>query len=239
MCATRNELIEHITTSIVFDETVLNSEGLSSSIWDKYLTLGYKSTLEKGDYLIRIGDCLDGVYLIKKGKVESILLGKDGIVKLFQVTGEGCLYGEQFIFHRQPGLFDGLVVEDAELYFFNRDTIYKIMKEDFEVCLFLMTSLAIRARMLAIQVEDMSFRNNLQKVCRILYTFCCIEENKRKKGGDVELKLSHQDIANMLAAHRVTVTNNLAKLKKQGILDYKYEKIIIKDTTQLKKIAYE
>lgn len=239
MCATKNELIEHITTSILFDETVLDSEGLSSRIWDKYLPLGHKSTLEKGDYLLRIGDCLDGIYFIKKGKIESIFLGKDGNVKLFQVTGEGCLYGEQFILHRQPGLFDGLVMEDAELYFFDKNTIYKIMEDDFEICLFIMTSLAIKSRMLAIQVEDMSFRNNLQKVCRILYTFCCIEEKKGKTGDNIELKLSHQDIANMLAAHRVTVTNNLAKLKKQGILDYKYEKIIIKDQARLKTVAFE
>ncbi|SFG63417.1 Cyclic nucleotide-binding domain-containing protein [Desulfotomaculum arcticum] len=233
------ELIEHITTSLLFDETILGSEGLSSSVWDKYLYLGYKSIVEKGAYLLRIGDCLDGFYLTKKGKIESIFLGRDGIVKLFLVTGEGCLYGEQFIFHRQPGLFDGLVVEDAELYFFSKDTIYNIMKNDFEICLFIMKTLAIKSRMLAVQVEDMSLRNNLQKVCRILYTFCCIEEKKGRTEDTIVLRLSHQDIANMLASHRVTVTNNLAKLKKQGILDYRYEKIIIKDKNRLKMIAFE
>lgn len=233
------ELIEYITTSIIFDETILGSEGLSSNIWNKYLSLGHKSIVMKGSYLLRIGDRLDGIYLIKKGKIESIFLGKDGVVKLFQITGEGCLYGEQLILHKQPGLFDALVVEEAELYFFDKDNIYNIMKNDFEICLFIMTSLAIKSRMLAIQLEDMSLRNNLQKACRLLYTFCCIEKKKGKTGDNIILKLSHQDIANMLASHRVTITNNLAKLKKQGILDYKYETIIIKDMHRLKLIAFE
>ncbi len=239
MVSNQKELIEHITTSMVFDETILEHEGLASSIWDKYLSLGHKSVVEKGTYLLRIGDFLDGFYLIKKGKIQSIFLGKDGIMKMFLVTGEGCLYGEQFIFHRQPGLFDGLVVEDAVLYYFNKGIIYDMMKNDFEVCLYIMKVLAIKSRMLAIQVEDMSLRNNLQKVCRVLYSLCCIEEKKGNNEENIVLNLSHQDIANMLASHRVTITNNLAKLKKQGILDYKYEKIIITDKCGLKEVAFE
>ena len=80
------ELIEHITISPVFDKTVLESESLSSNIWDKYLSLGCKSVKKKGTYLLRIGECLNGLYFINKGKIESNFLGRDGITKTFYLT---------------------------------------------------------------------------------------------------------------------------------------------------------
>jgi len=71
-----------------------------------------------------------------------------------------------------------------------------------------------------------------------LYTLCCYEEKTGKIKGNIAIFLSHQDLANMLGSHRVTITKNLNKLKKDGILDYKYEKIIIKDRQKLKELAF-
>ncbi|MFZ5943510.1 MAG: Crp/Fnr family transcriptional regulator [Bacillota bacterium] len=233
------ELIEHITTSIIFDQTTLESEGLSSEIWDKYLSLCTCKKLRKtGDYLMRIGDNLNGFYFIKKGKIKGNLLGKEGIVKTFSIVGAGCTFGEQFIFHQQPGLFEAVVVEDAELYYFDKDTILNIMKNDFDINLFIVKCFSIKSRMLAIQLEDMCLRNILQSICRILYTICCYEEKNGKINGDIIINLSHQDLANMLGSHRVTITKNLNKLKKQGVLDFKYEKITIKGREMLKKLAF-
>jgi len=233
------ELVEHITTSIIFDKITLESEGLTSRIWDRYLYLSNCKRLRKnGDYLIRIGDNPEGLYFIKKGKVKGNLLGKDGNVKTFQIVGEGCLFGEQFIFHEQPGLFEAIIVENSELYFFDKDTVIELMKKDFEINLFIIKSLAVKSRMLAIQLEDMCLRNILQSICRILFTISCYEEKNGKIKGDIIIYLSHQDLANMIASHRVTVTKNLNKLKKQGVLDYKYEKIIIRDKEKLKKLAF-
>jgi len=234
------ELVEYITTSIIFDKTTLESEGMSSAIWDKYLSFCTAKKFRKsGDCLLDVGENLNGVYFIKKGKIKSNFLGKDGIIKTFSITGADCIFGEQFIFHTQPGLFETVVIEDAELYFFDKETILDIMQKDFELNLFIVKSLAIKSRMLASQIEDMCLRNIAQSVCKILYTLCCYEEKKGAIEGDIIIYLSHQDLANMLASHRVTVTKNLNKLKKMGVLDYKYEKIIIKDRKKLKKLAFE
>ncbi|MFZ7101986.1 MAG: Crp/Fnr family transcriptional regulator [Peptococcaceae bacterium] len=239
MDAKTKELVEHITTSIIFDRTTLESEGLSSIIWEKYLDLCTCKKFKKaGDYLHRIGDNLNGCYFIGKGRIKSNFLGKDGAIKTFSITGEGCSFGEQFVFHSQPGLYETIVVEDAELYFFDKETFLEIIRKDFEVNLFIVKSLSIKSRMLAIQLEDMCLRNVLQNICRILYSICCYEEKNGKIEGDLAIFLSHEDLANMLGSHRVTVTKNLNNLKKQGVLNYKYEKIIIKDRQKIKKLAF-
>src|SRR5690554_2478369 len=108
------ELAEHITTSIVYDQATLESEGLSSAIWDKYLPNCEVKFKKKGEYILEIGDHLNGVYFIKRGAVKSCLLGKDGTIKTIGIASEGCLFGEQFIFLEQPSLFEAIVLEEAE-----------------------------------------------------------------------------------------------------------------------------
>lgn len=234
------ELIEYITTSIIFDKTTLESEGLSSEIWYKYLPLcTCKKERKRGEYLLQIGDNPNGCYFIAKGRIKSNMLGKDGVIKTFSIIGEGCTFGEQFIFHGQPGLFEAIIIEDAELYYFEKENILEMIRKDFPLNLFLITSIAIKSRMLASQLEDMCLRNILQSICRVLYSICCYEEKNGKIDGEVIIFLTHGDLANMLGSHRVTVTKNLNKLKKQGILDYKYEKIIIKKRDSLKKLAFD
>jgi len=234
------ELVEHITTSIKFDKTTQEGEGMSAAIWEKYLSLSTGKKIRKnGDYLLEIGENINGVYFVKKGRIISNILGKEGIIKTVGIVDESCLFGEQFIFHQQPALFEAFVIGDAELYFFSKDTILDIMRKDFEINIFIMKSLAIKSRMLCSQIQDMCLRNIAQNICKILYSICCYEEKNGEIHGDIFIYLSHQDLANMLGSHRVTITKNINLLKKQGILDYKYEKIIIKDRHKLKEIGYE
>ncbi|MGI6226911.1 MAG: Crp/Fnr family transcriptional regulator [Peptococcales bacterium] len=228
-----------MTTSIVFEESILESEGMSHLIWEPYLSLGIKKNRKSGDYIIDIGENLQGLYYVHHGRIVSNLLGSDGVIKTVSIVGEHCLFGTQFVFHNQPSLFEAVVIEDSELYFFDKETIYEIMKKDFAIAEFIMKYLAIRSRALACQLEDTSLRTIVQSISRILYTLCCYETKNGAGNEEIILNLSHQDLANMVASHRVTVTKNLNVLKKQGILDYKYEKIIIKNPHKLKEIALE
>jgi len=233
------ELIEFITQSIYFGDTTLQSEGMSAEIWDKYLNLGCKILKNSGEYFMKIGDNIHGIYFIKKGKLKSNLLSKDGTVKTLSIKSENTISGEQFIFHHQPGIFEVVAMEDSEVYFFTRDTILKLMQKDFEITLFIGKSLSITSRMLAHQIQDMSVRSVLQGLARILYSICCYELKKSPESNNITIILTHEELANMLGAHRVTVTKNLNYLKSLGIIDYKYEKITVKHREELKKIASE
>lgn len=231
------ELVEFITQSIYFGDATQKSEGMLSDIWDKYLHLGSKIFKQSGEYIIGIGDNKQGLYFIKKGKVRLNLLGKDGVVKVISIKSERTIFAEQFTFHDQPGVFEAIILEDCELYFFTRETIMGLMQKDFALTMFIAKSQSIIARMMAYQIQDMAVRSVLQSLARILYSICCYEEKKGQKGDSVTINLTHEELANMLGAHRVTVTKNLNHLKALGIIDYKYEKISIKDRDRLKEIT--
>ena len=102
---------------------------------------------------------------------------------------------------------------------------------------FICQSQAIQARMLAYQIYDLAKRNILQSMARILYSIFCYEKTKGSQEIPLSINITHEVLANMLGAHRVTVTKNINYVKELGIIDYKYEKIMILDPERLKKMA--
>jgi len=237
MASNQKELVEFLTQSIIFGERTLESEGLSSDVWQPYLASGRHSFLKKGEYLMRIGDNILGTYFVKKGMIRSNLLGCDGMVKTVSITCDGALFGEQFIFHTQPALYEALAMEDCELYFYSREQMLQMMRQDFAVSLFVAKTLSLRSRMMATQLQDLCLRSVQQSLARILYSISCYEEQNGKRLGSVVISLSHEELANILGAHRVTVSKNLGQLKKMGVIDYQYERIIIRDREKLKDMA--
>lgn len=232
-----NELAEYITQSLFFGEETLRSEGISPEIWDKYLSLGTKSIRKKGEFLVRTGENCHGLYFIKRGKVKNSIIGRDGAIKILGINGERTITLAQFVFHQQPGIFEAMVIEDSELYYFPKDVILQLMQRDFEFSLFITKTLAILSRMLATQIQD-TVRHIQQSLARILYSVCCYEQKISKVTENNSIFMTHEELANMLGAHRVTVTKILNHLKQLGILDYKYEKIIILEKEKLKEIAF-
>ena len=86
------DLTEYLTTSLLIDSTSLGSLGVSGDIWDKYLPFSSeKKELVKGDYLFHVGEVLQGVFFVKKGKIRGNLLGDDGSIKTLSITSEGCV----------------------------------------------------------------------------------------------------------------------------------------------------
>ncbi|MCR6544927.1 Crp/Fnr family transcriptional regulator [Dehalobacterium formicoaceticum] len=212
---------------------------MSSQIWDKYLHLGTKILRKSGEYIIAVSDNPAGLYFLNKGKVKGGLLSKDGMLKTISIKAEKTIFGEQFVFHHQPGIYEAIAIEDCELYFFTRERILEVMKEDFEITLFIAKSQSILSRMMAYQIYDMSVSNILRSLARVLYSICCYEKKENPQNKSITINLTHEQIANMLGAHRVTITKNLNRLKNLGILDYKYEKIMIKEPQKLLDIATE
>src|SRR5690554_2140178 len=100
------ELFEHMTTSIIFEKDTLEAEGINPDILEVYLDLAKKKTLKKGEYVQEISSNIEGLCFIKKGRLKSSFIGKDGTTKTFSIIGKGCLFGEQFVLHGQPALFE-------------------------------------------------------------------------------------------------------------------------------------
>jgi len=83
------------------------------------------------------------------------------------------------------------------------------------------------------QIGIMAMGNAESKVGKVLYllTQCSREKNS-------VIRLTHQSLADLAGVHRVTVSNVLANLKKEGVVEFRRGYIVLKKPDWLFKYRY-
>jgi CRP/FNR family transcriptional regulator len=176
--------------------------------------LGTVKKFAKNAVLVYSGERIEQLMFLHKGLARFVDTGKDGTERTFGYYTAGCFLAEPAFFHRQPVLYDIRLLEEAEVRFIDRQHLPRILERP-QLMLFLMTSTALMSRILAMQIEDAAFRTTEEKVCRTLVCLSGKEHTPYKP------HFTHQEIADLAGVHRVTVTNTLAALKKEGIISFR------------------
>jgi cAMP-binding proteins - catabolite gene activator and regulatory subunit of cAMP-dependent protein kinases len=154
---------------------------------------------------------IENLLFLHTGVARMAHTGKDGMVKIFSYIAAGCFLGEAAFFHKQPVLYDIQFVENSEVLFIDRSHLPHILERP-RLMLFLTTAISLASRILAMQIEDASFRSTEGKICRAL---ACLSGNEKTQ---YKLTFTHQELADLTGVHRVNVTNTLNMLKKAGII---------------------
>ncbi|MCF8021096.1 MAG: Crp/Fnr family transcriptional regulator [Clostridiales bacterium] len=224
-----------MSTSPWINFNLLTNKESSDNTWEEYLHLSQKKSYTKSTNLTEVGDKLNTLFYIQKGIVQYIQIGKDGSQKCVVVVGPGCILGEEALFHNQPILYYAKALTRLEVYVFPKEVIKELIKTDYQISYFIINSLALKSRVLAAQLDDFTSRNTLEKLCRILY---CFTSYDKQDDTNFEYKLSHQELALLVGAHRVSITNTLKKLRKDNIINYYNNNLIVKDRSKLREIGF-
>ena len=178
--------------------------------------------LKSRDHLFRAGDQSNDVYIVA-----------DGCIRLFQVSPSGK---ETILWFSFPGEIFGM----AELSKGSHRQIYAVANEatevfsircqDFiqflgahpEAAMKAIGILSARVRALGYMMVGLACDNVETRIARLLMRFAAVSSGTRccevADTGElcINVRLTHQDIANLIGASRQTVTTTLAHLRKLG-----------------------
>lgn len=175
-------------------------------------SLGAIKKFPKNATLVHSGEKMDQLVYLIKGLVRSATTGEDGTERTYGYFTPGCFIGDAAFFHRQPVLYDMRFMEQSEAVMIDRHQLPHIIRNP-SIVQFMLVSVSLVSRTLAMRIEESSFRSKEEKVYRILLCLSGTEYIKYKP------HFTHQEIADMAGVHRVTVTNTLQVLKKEGIIE--------------------
>ncbi|MFQ6132692.1 MAG: Crp/Fnr family transcriptional regulator [Armatimonadota bacterium] len=158
-----------------------------------------------------------------------ILIVAEGKAKVHKVSNSG----REFVLNiLQPGDTFGIIhdngdernevyvtaVEAGRLYALPRERFHELMARSPEVSLRVIAKLNDRLRRAEEQIEDFAFRNVPTRLARLLARLGEDYGTVGRQGITIGLRLSHQDIANMLATSRETVSGVLGDLREAGLI---------------------
>ena len=203
-------------------------DGLSDRELAPIQSLFFEKTAERGEMLMLEGDRAEELYFVASGVVKILKTSSDGREQILSIARPGESFNDVPIFD------GGLAPASAQA--MGPIVLYGIRKTDLESTLAKFPQLArnvsrvlaSRVRHLVSLVEDLSFKQVISRVAKILL------ENSGDGTGP-KTQLTQQEMAAIAGTAREVVGRSLKALEEKGAITLERHRIIIKDRGALIK----
>jgi len=169
-----------------------------------------------GETIFFEGDIIDKFCIIRKGSVRSEKTYLNGEVHIVEIFEEGSVFGLAFAVSRSRiSALDFITNEDCEIVFVSMHSIQK-SRFSTEMNKAITYMLANHSIKLSNKVEILAERGLRERVMVYLHIL------QAKSGTDtVSIRMSREQLAQFLCVNRSALSNELSKMKKEGIIDFK------------------
>jgi CRP/FNR family transcriptional regulator len=192
-------------------------------------------TLEPGEILFEEGAPCTGLFIIAAGRVEVRQISLRGREQVFHTEGPGATLGEAPLFDRGGYIASAVALEPTRALFLPRGDVLALCRGHPEVTLAILETLARRVRRFAEIVSDLAFRPVAERLARYLETVAA--PRRPATGLEVDLKLTHAQLAARLGTVRELVARALAQLERAGVISRVDKRIVILDPARLEALA--
>ena len=200
----------------------------SNSEFDTYLKV-----FPKNEVIYRQKEYSDFVYIIKKSRVRLSIFSKDGNEKCLTIAEEGSMFGELSILDNLPNFTTTTTIVNCELFLIPIDTFKEIIETDKEFLDKVMQSLVRKIRIMSSHVEDLSFKGAYSRVASYLIKLVHSHGSLSSGTYKLNIKFTHQEMADLTGLSRVTVSNVMSYLITQKVISKVKGYIVIQDIEKL------
>jgi CRP/FNR family transcriptional regulator, cyclic AMP receptor protein len=194
-----------------------------------HITQDYK----KGDYIYLPDEHADKIFYLHGGKIKIGTYSNDGKEITKAILGAGEVFGELSLVGEDKRRDFAMVVEDASVCIVSLGEMQSLMRSYTGLDLFIMKIIGRRLLTMEKRLEDLVFKDSRTRIIDFLHDLAT--EKGRKVGYETEVRgfLTHQEIANLTATSRQTVTTVLNELKKKEVISFNRRRILVRDMSKL------
>jgi len=191
-------------------------------------------TSSKGEYIYFPDEPSKIIFFLKKGRVKIGTFSDEGkeIIKAILYPGE--IFGELAIAGQEKRR-DFAMAMDAEVDMcaMNVNDIKEMMKSNPGLSLKVTAQIGERLLNMERKLESLIFKDARTRIIDFLIEMA--EKHGQKIGDEILIKhnITHQDMANLTATSRQTVTTILNELRDQDLIYMERKKILIRDINKL------
>ena len=175
---------------------------------------------KKGDYVLRQGTHLSDITILVTG---ALHIQKDdywGNRSILGHIGVGEIFGEAYVAPESGVLINDVVaIEDSAVIFFD---VKKIITTCPSACQFhtrvvqnMFFTISEKNKKLVQKLDHMSMRSTREKLLSYLS-----EEAQKQNSSTFTIPFNRQQLADFLSIDRSAMSNELSKMRKEGLLDF-------------------
>ncbi|MCC8954359.1 Crp/Fnr family transcriptional regulator [Bradyrhizobium sp. Pear77] len=164
--------------------------------------------IAKGQSVYRQGDAGTHAYVVVSGRLGITMIGQAGQELLIDIVGPGALCGEGAAFDGLPRFSSASAIEATDVLPIAGKELLKLISADAKLASLLAHATALKQRTLAGRLVQLAQASPEDRIAELLSQIALPELP--------DVLLTHQQIANLIGASRITVTRAMQKLRKVG-----------------------
>ncbi len=181
------------------------------------------------------GDPAERVYFLTKGAVKLSRVYEAGEEITVALLRENSVFGVLSLItgDRSDRFYHAVAFTPVELISIQVDQMNQALKEHPELSTMMLRGLSSRILQTEMMIETLAHRDMGSRLVSFLLILCRDFGMPGSEGITVDLKLSHQAIAEAIGSTRVTVTRLLGDLREQEMISIHKKKITVHDPVSL------
>jgi len=164
------------------------------------------------------GDAGDRIYLLKRGVVKISALQEDGREVLLALLHKGEVFGEEAVLEDAPRDHLAEAYEDALICIITRQDFMDMLRSHPEMVFKITKLIGLRLKTFRNRVENLLYKGASQRLASTLLELAREHGVSDAQGTLVPLKLSQQDLANLIGVTRESVNLALSDFRRQGLV---------------------
>lgn len=191
---------------------------------DYLASKGVHKRYSKSSVLISEGDDSDSLYILLEGRVKIFAGDESGKEVVINIQGPGEIFGEVAMIGKRPRSASVMAIEPVEVAFLSRVKFESCLLDHPELAVKFLGLLVERVRSLTEMTKNLALNDVYGRIAYTLNKL--VEEEKDER--IIRIRLTHQDIANMVGSSREMVSRIMKDLTTGGYIDSHDKHIVLK-----------
>jgi CRP/FNR family cyclic AMP-dependent transcriptional regulator len=195
-------------------------------------------TFKSGEALFYEGDPSHTLYVVQSGRVKSVLVAPDGRESIVQIHGPGECLGELSLIDGGARPATAIALDRVEVLVLYQEELLALLDRCPKMALAVMRRLAEMIRRLNRQLQDVLSLDLTARVAKTLLELAEAHGEPAPQGIRIALRLTQQELAQMVGAARGRVNMCLRAFQQRGILWVEREQITLLKPQELQRRIY-
>jgi len=190
---------------------------------------------KKGEYIYLPDEQADRLYFLTEGRVKIGSYADNGKEITKAILNKGEVFGELSLIGEEKRRDFAYAMEDTSLCILTVVDMKALMRDHNSINLFLMKIMGSRMLEMEQRLEALVFKDSRTRIIEFLHN---LATNKGQRVGYEQVVrkfMTHQEIANLTATSRQTVTTVLNDLRNKNILTFDRRRLLVRDMESLAK----
>jgi CRP/FNR family transcriptional regulator len=192
----------------------------------RFNSMTRKTKRRRGEWVFVHGDPAHSIYLLQKGRMKLTAYSADGHEVVHEILGPGEIFGDTSTILGIPRTTSAQALEPSLLYELSQKDFESLLTAYPELSLRLLKSTGQRLKKAEAQLLNVICNDVSTRVREALRDLIALE-SATQPDQPVKIKITQQDLANLIGASRQKTWQALKVLEDSGVLRLMYRSILV------------